>query len=40
MKRILAQLSSKVLVALSKSVVNSASPGIYHSPEVPAELKK
>lgn len=35
-----AQLCSKMLVAVSKSVVSAASPGFLHSPEVPAELKK
>mgnify|MGYP003934715011 CR=1 FL=1 len=35
-----AQMLSKALVAVSKSVVSAASPAFLHSPEVPAELKK
>jgi len=40
MKRLFAQITSKVLVLVSKSVVSAASPLAMNSPEVPAELKK
>jgi cyclic lactone autoinducer peptide len=39
MNSLLAKFASEVLVRVSKSVVNSASPTM-HSPEIPEELKK